>query len=84
MGAARAEPRKQHDSRRQQKGDEITLAWEVVDNHVRENADIQIRLWSEGKYHGHGEWDDYFFVHCHVLSPLVGESPDLPDELTAE
>ena len=25
-----------------------TLAREVVDNHVRENADIQIRLWSEG------------------------------------
>jgi hypothetical protein len=53
------------------KGDEVTLAWEVVDNHVRENADIQIRLWSEGKYHRHGEWDDYFLVHYHVLSPLV-------------
>jgi hypothetical protein len=66
------------------KGDEVTLAWEVVDNHVRENADIQIRLWSEGKYHRHGEWDDFFLVHYHVLSPLVGESPDLPDELTAE
>ena len=54
------------------KGDEVTLAWEVVDNHVRENGDIQIRLWSEGKYQRHGEWDDYFFVHCHVLSPTCG------------
>jgi len=55
------------------KGDEVTLTWEVVDNHIRENADIWITMWSDSPHHRHGEYDERYHLHYHALPPVTGD-----------
>lgn len=56
------------------KGDEVTLTWNVVNNHVRENTDVWVTVTSDGEYHRHGEFDDRFHLSYRVLPPVIGQA----------
>ncbi len=50
-------------------GNNVTLAWPVIESHVGENTFIYIKMYSNGKYHRFLQWDGNFVARYAVDPP---------------